>query len=212
MLPDGKRMTIYSLIRFNVTKSNDNSTVICETKNDAFTARASMLLVVKYAPVVTISTEPKNIFEGDKVTFTCTADSNPVAKSFLWFVNGVPNMGSHTNTFVIDKVTRDHHNIKIKCQVRNLEGKVGDKVKKPNVKYKPVFTETPTDVSDDKDQKVELKCKADGNPKPTYIWYRNGDLYQVVGDKSKLTVTVKKKNVGKYYCRVSVTGRDIYSA
>ena len=64
LLPDGKRMTVYSLIRFNVTKADDNTTVICETKNDAATARASMLLVVKYAPEVSISTDPKDIYEG----------------------------------------------------------------------------------------------------------------------------------------------------
>ena len=59
-------MTVYSLIRFNVTKADDNTTVICETKNDAATARASMLLVVKYAPEVSISTDPISIYEGKK--------------------------------------------------------------------------------------------------------------------------------------------------
>ena len=140
----------------------------------------------------------------------CTADSNPVAKSFLWFVNDVPVVGNHNDSYTIAKITRDHHKIKVKCQVRNLEGKLGSKIKKPNVKYKPAFTETPTDVSDDKDKKVTLTCKADGNPKPTYIWYRNGDEFKAVGDKSKLTVTVGESSVGKYFCRVSVTGRCRY--
>lgn len=201
-------MTVSSVIRFNVTKSNDNTTTICETKNDAqdVGSRDSILLVVHYAPVVKITTQPGTIYEGDKVTFTCSASSNPAVKSFLWFVNNIPLMGSQSDTHVIESIGREQHEVKIKCQARNLEGKTGDKTVKPKVNYKPVFTETPVDVSDDKGKVVKLPCVANGFPAPSYIWYRNGDLNTVVGDTSSLEVTIDESTIGKYNCRVSVKG------
>ena len=207
-LPDGKRMTVTSVIRFNVTKANDNSDIICETASDALDTplRASITLNIKYAPVVTVTIEPAEIFEGDKVTFTCAATSNPAVKSYLWFSNNVPLIGSQTEKYEIESIGRAEHNVEVKCQVRNLEGKVGDASVKPKVNYKPIFTQTPSDVSDDKGVKVTLKCKADGFPKPTYIWHRNGNVNQVVGDKPSLDITIDESSIGKYYCRVSVTG------
>ena len=201
-------MTTSSVIRFNVTKTNDNTSIICSTKNEAteFESRASILLNVKYSPVVSIKSEPKEMNEGDAVKFTCSAKSNPGVKSYLWFENNIPLIGSQTDTYEIESISRDHHKVKIKCQVRNLEGKVGSKTKRPSVNYSPVFTKTPTDVSDDKDAKVKLPCKADGYPNPNYIWYRNGDIGLVVGDKSTLEVKISSDTIGKYYCRVSVRG------
>ena len=39
----------------------------------------------------------------------------------------------------------------------------------------PTFTKKPKDVSTDPGKKVSLECEADGNPAPTYAWFRNGD-------------------------------------
>ncbi len=38
----------------------------------------------------------------------------------------------------------------------------------------------PTDISADKGQVVTLTCAADGSPLPSYIWYRNSDINQVL--------------------------------
>lgn len=39
----------------------------------------------------------------------------------------------------------------------------------------PTFTKKPKAVSTDPGKKVSLECEADGNPAPTYAWFRNGD-------------------------------------
>ena len=43
----------------------------------------------------------------------------------------------------------------------------------------PTFTKTPKDVSDDPGKNVKLECEADGNPSPTYVWFRNVDKNKV---------------------------------
>ena len=39
----------------------------------------------------------------------------------------------------------------------------------------PTFTKKPKAVSTDPGKKVILECEANGNPAPTYAWFRNGD-------------------------------------
>ena len=36
----------------------------------------------------------------------------------------------------------------------------------------PTFTKEPADVSTDPGKTVTLECEADGNPAPTYAWFR----------------------------------------
>ena len=50
----------------------------------------------------------------------------------------------------------------------------------------PKFLVEPSDVSGELGQNAVLTCKVDGNPAPTYTWFRNGDLQTV-----RLTVTFK---------------------
>ena len=71
---------------------------------EPFCFRTSINLVVKYSPVVTITSNPSKLMEGDKVTFTCTAKTNPGIKSYLWFEENVPLIGSRNVTYVVDKI------------------------------------------------------------------------------------------------------------
>ena len=41
---------------------------------------------------------------------------------------------------------------------------------------KPKFTHTPTDISGDEGEIVVLICLADGNPPPSYKWFKRKDL------------------------------------
>ena len=43
----------------------------------------------------------------------------------------------------------------------------------------PEFTKKPEDVSADSGQEILLECLADGNPSPSYRWFRNGDTTTV---------------------------------
>ena len=43
----------------------------------------------------------------------------------------------------------------------------------------PRFVIKPETVSGEDGQDVGLSCKVDGNPAPTYTWFRNGDMQTV---------------------------------
>ena len=44
----------------------------------------------------------------------------------------------------------------------------------------PVFTMEPEDVSGDAGQEIVLVCQAEGNPSPSYRWFRNMDREIVI--------------------------------
>ena len=54
----------------------------------------------------------------------------------------------------------------------------------------PTFTKTPKDVSDDPGKTVKLDCEADGNPAPTYVWFRNGDENKVCSLHSPVMIKI----------------------
>ena len=43
----------------------------------------------------------------------------------------------------------------------------------------PEFSIKPEEVAADSGQEVSLVCEADGNPSPSYRWYRNNDITTV---------------------------------
>ena len=51
---------------------------------------------------------------------------------------------------------------------------------------------------------MELECEADGNPDPSYVWFRNGDENKVLGSSSKLEITLSDKTIGTYTCRTEI--------
>ena len=65
----------------------------------------------------------------------------------------------------------------------------------------PSFTKTPKDVSDSPGKSVSLECEAEGNPSPTYAWFKSGDENKVLGRTSKLELTLSDSSVGSYTCR-----------
>ena len=70
----------------------------------------------------------------------------------------------------------------------------------------PTFKKKPQDHSDDPGKKYTLDCEADGNPAPTYAWFRNGNENQMLHDASSYTITLGDDTVGLYECRVTVKG------
>ena len=70
----------------------------------------------------------------------------------------------------------------------------------------PKFIEKPKDVSGEEGEEVNLVCLTDGNPSPSYRWFRNKDLNTVVSYSSNLTIMISQVTAGTYTCRVSVAG------
>ena len=72
-----------------------------------------------------------------------------------------------------------------------------------DVHYDPEWLEKPGDISASAGETVKLKCLADGNPTPSYIWYKGVEGDQVITNSSELAVTVTEEKA-EYTCRVTV--------
>ena len=57
----------------------------------------------------------------------------------------------------------------------------------------PVFITEPRDVSKEKGEDASLSCLVDGNPAPTYTWFRNGDYHTVQSTDSFKTYVLQLK-------------------
>ncbi len=170
-----------STLTLKVTKAHHNKSIVCQAQNgaDPYPRSANITLLVQYAPQVNVTANRNPIYEGDDVVFRCDAHANPAAMTFRWFVadNIVP--GNHGTEFRIDDIGRGRNNEIVKCEVHNEIGRSED-TKSLNISYAPRFVLRPESVSGDQGQNVVLACKVDGNPAPTYTWFRNGDMKTVI--------------------------------
>ncbi|CAB4055910.1 Irregular chiasm C-roughest protein [Lepeophtheirus salmonis] len=204
-----KRVTAKSKLEFIAQKSHHNASFTCEAQNsaDPVPKKASIKILVEYAPDVKIELlSPRNkVRELEDVKFRCKAHANPSKKTFRWFVNDVVVPGNHVQELVIKKVTREQNGQIVKCEVTNDVGK-SEEIHTLDISYAPQFTLKPRDVSGEKDHEAFLDCEVDGNPSPTYTWFRNGDMNTVIGYDRNLSLIISPSTIGKYICRASVQG------
>ena len=102
----------------------------------------------------------------------------------------------------------------MKCVGTNLiqnTAHSGEATHSLDVHYDPEWIDKPGDVSAGEGKEVKLKCLADGNPTPSYIWSKGVEGGQVITNSSELSVTVTEEKA-VYTCRVTVKGSNEISA
>ena len=125
MLEDGKRFNTTSIIMFKPKKRHHNKTFTCSASNIADRSRrsVSVMMMVRYAPSVSLTASSEFVDAGDTVEFRCSAHANPAPSDYTWFVNGVRANGFESDYFVISNISQSYHNSIVKCEVRNEIGK-----------------------------------------------------------------------------------------
>ncbi len=137
--------------------------------------------------------EPTDISadKGQVVTLTCAADGSP-QPSYIWYRNSDINQVLYTVQIVPALLSRQtcrrtrvrwwRWPAQLTAHPRPATSGTGTQIfirYCTYCTYRPRLFE-PTDISADKGQVVVLTCAADGSPPPTYIWYRNSDINQVL--------------------------------
>ncbi|XP_045064271.1 carcinoembryonic antigen-related cell adhesion molecule 1-like [Coregonus clupeaformis] len=88
-------------LSINPVKRTDSGEYLCRVSNPISTADAKHDLIVNYGPDGMEIKGPTEIEVGQKLTLTCSADSNPPA-SYTWMLNGTEIPG-HSPEFTKEK-------------------------------------------------------------------------------------------------------------
>lgn len=202
-----------SKLKFTAKKVHHNSTIKCSAQNSIGTTPTNdtIQITVEYAPEVKLDQDHEPVFEGEEVTFMCKAHANPPEMTYIWYLNEEVVAGIHGNKYQIPSMPRIINSKVIKCEVTNAVGK-NMATKTLNINYAPKFTVLPSDVIGDPNQQVYLSCRVDGNPRPTYRWFRKGNMQKVIEFGSNLRIQISSETIGKYICLASVKGFSEVSA
>ena len=106
-------------------RSQHNTNLTCEAQNSAESSprSTSILLMVEFAPLVTLQQTPEVITEGDTVKYKCLVSANPGDVSYQWSVDGDEQLlGGDHSVLVLPGVTKDMNNDIVKCRVGNSMG------------------------------------------------------------------------------------------
>ena len=150
------------------------------------------------------------VIKGETTSATFTAvisePGNPAIYTYQWYVNSTPINGATSSVYTIDDLA-DTQIYTVYCEVTNKKGTVTTRIATLEViqNFTPVLDENyPQDgiaeVGSAFTSKVVIAT--DGNPVPTYQWYKNG--VAVAGATSD-TYTFTPDDVGSFtlYCEVT---------
>jgi len=208
-LPDKKRQNTKSVLKLRMLRSHHNTSISCEAQNSAEVSprSTSVLLKVEFAPWVSLQHTPAQLKEGDSASFQCQASANPDQVKFSWLVDNQEVEGGvdQPHILILPGLTRADNGAIVKCRSSNSIGK-SEETTTLDIFYNPEFLKRPQDVSADPGQEIRLECVADGNPPPTYRWFKNGDMATALGFAPNLTLAVSVNTIGRYTCVARVPG------
>ncbi|CAL1267938.1 unnamed protein product [Larinioides sclopetarius] len=185
---------ISSILTFEIDASDNEISVRCEVNNSANMKplTAEVKLTVLFAPQnVTISMEPLQPREGDKVNLDCwSGSSNPVAY-IVWWKDGTilkeqhqsqtvdaAYGGTSTRSRISVPVTSADHRSRITCEAKNdaFQRSVQEHIIL-NVFYAPVFVTSGKVVEMVEGRSGEVNMTAKGYPEiHTYKWSKSGSF------------------------------------
>ncbi|XP_043971443.1 hemicentin-1-like isoform X2 [Gambusia affinis] len=170
-----------------------------------------------YAPVLTsVSTDfTDDIFEGTQVVLKCSSDANPPA-NYTWYKktksSALPLHGKGSEFDLSAIQTSDSG--EYFCVANNQLGENRSEYLNIDVKYAPKRADVSLSHAEIVEgDSVSLTCSSDGNPAPSYSWYKDNQvMLQGQGDMYQFT-SVKSEDSGTYCCEVgNIYGRINSSA
>uniref|UniRef100_A0A8C3UKJ3 Ig-like domain-containing protein n=1 Tax=Catharus ustulatus TaxID=91951 RepID=A0A8C3UKJ3_CATUS len=177
-LPQDSRFTITSsggLFIQNVTFS-DQGQYNCNASNSEGSIQATARIIVQDSPRFLVVPTDQTVTEGQSVDFPCSAEGHP-PPVITWTRAGgpLPSDRRHsvlsTGTLRVGRVALHDHG-QYECHAISAIGVASLTVFPCTVI--PVFLHPPQDLVAETGQDVSISCAAQGDPRPTITWVKEG--------------------------------------
>lgn len=205
-----------SLIIDHVT-SNDAGIYICKATSILGTAEKYVTLQVNYRPMISLEKGPIKVVNGHNVTLPkCHVSGHPKPRITWSKVSGNLSQSYHTiedgelALFNVNKNDTGHYT----CKAENSLGMAEAQCVVVVVGL-PVFIEKPADSYHvQKGSNLEIKCSAEGDPKPIMSWTKNKKIiYSTTDQKGHLVLqNIQTSDIGDYLCHATSCGVAMVTA
>ncbi|KAL8220206.1 UNVERIFIED_CONTAM: hypothetical protein K2H54_040674 [Gekko kuhli] len=215
LMEDGKREVAVSTLLLTPSSRDMGSTFTCRVSNPAAPAgkQTTVTLNVQYPPVVILSVQPQTVPEGGKVSFLCTATSNPEVTGYRWAKGGVPVPEANGDSYEAT-VDQSFFTEPVSCEVSNAVGSTNVSTL-VDVHFGPRLISQPKPLTVDIGADASFTCTWSGNPPLTLAWTKKGSSVeshiqalsyrQVLSNGNTLHLkAVTQEDAGIYVCKAIV--------
>ncbi|XP_040215726.1 hemicentin-1 isoform X1 [Rana temporaria] len=196
-------------LQIGYAQPDDAGLYTCTAENAVGSMSSSMNLSVLVPPQIQKKINELFVIQSFPVTIPCNTYGIPTP-SIAWTKNNVSiadNSEKYAVTKSGDLILRqtEHHDMgNYTCTASNIVGKDSHTIS-ITIQYGPSFTELPSDVSLNKEEKLRLTCKATGNPRPQITWtFKHKSTPVQIGQSKYLNdfviERVSKEDSGTYTC------------
>ncbi|KAG0410616.1 hypothetical protein HPB47_012259 [Ixodes persulcatus] len=206
--PQEDSYTTRSVLSLNASRDLHGVQLSCHVYHVSWptSAAVSASLDVLYVPSFSISREPGfgfPILEKMPVSLHCAVDANPPCPPQWLKDDGPPPVEQSPDGYLNFSSIERQHAGWYRCAAVHTLGTFASFGYFLNVRYGPeIVDQPPSQVNADFGEPVQLDCKADGKPPPSYCWtrVRSGRLESMAAESSLVLDPVLYSDAGSYQC------------
>uniref|UniRef100_A0A8D2JCZ7 Ig-like domain-containing protein n=1 Tax=Varanus komodoensis TaxID=61221 RepID=A0A8D2JCZ7_VARKO len=204
LMDDGKRELAVSTLLLTPASRDMGSSFTCRVSNPAAPAgkQTTVTLNVQYPPVVMLSVQPQTVPEGGKVSFLCTATSNPEVTGYRWAKGGVPIPEANGDSYEAT-VDQSFFTEPVSCEVSNAVGSTNVSTL-VDVHFGPRLVSQPKPLTVDVGADASFTCTWTGNPPLTLAWTKKGSSVVLSNGNTLHLKAVAQEDAGVYVCKAIV--------
>ncbi|XP_048357156.1 kin of IRRE-like protein 2 isoform X5 [Sphaerodactylus townsendi] len=204
LMEDRKREVAVSTLLLTPSSRDMGCSFTCQVSNPAAPAgkQTTVTLNVQYPPVVILSVQPQTVPEGGKVSFLCTATSNPEVTGYRWAKGGVPVPEANGDSYEAT-VDQSFFTEPVSCEVSNAVGSTNVSTL-VDVHFGPRLVSQPKPLTVDVGSDASFTCTWSGNPPLTLAWTKKGSSVVLSNGNTLHLKAVTQEDAGIYVCKAIV--------